>query len=97
MRPSRRPKEPLKKNVEARLAYTDTGSGPPVVLLPGLTCNSAHWLRVVPLLDGLRVITLDFGGHGLSEHRDSYGYAEYENDLRRTESPAPSPPRLGPR
>ena len=32
---SRRPKEPLKKNVEPRLAYTDTGSGPPVVLLHG--------------------------------------------------------------
>jgi pimeloyl-ACP methyl ester carboxylesterase len=27
------------------------------------------------------VVALDFGGHGLSEHRDSYGYAEYERDL----------------
>jgi pimeloyl-ACP methyl ester carboxylesterase len=36
---------------------------------------------VVPLLSGLRVIALDFGGHGLSEHRDSYGYADYERDL----------------
>ena len=27
------------------------------------------------------MIALDFGGHGLSEHRDSYGYAEYERDL----------------
>jgi pimeloyl-ACP methyl ester carboxylesterase len=27
------------------------------------------------------VIALDFGGHGLSEHRYSYGYAEYERDL----------------
>jgi pimeloyl-ACP methyl ester carboxylesterase len=63
------------------LAYTETGAGPPVVLLHGLTCNSAYWLRVVPLLDGLRAIALDFGGHGLSEHRDSYGYADYERDL----------------
>lgn len=63
------------------LAYTDIGAGPPVVLLHGLTCNSAYWLRVVPLLDGLRVLALDFGGHGLSEHRDSYGYADYERDL----------------
>jgi pimeloyl-ACP methyl ester carboxylesterase len=46
-----------------------------------LTCNAAYWLRVVPLLDGLRAIALDFGGHGLSEHRDSYGYADYERDL----------------
>jgi pimeloyl-ACP methyl ester carboxylesterase len=27
------------------------------------------------------VIALDFRGHGLSEHRDSYGYADYESDL----------------
>ena len=27
------------------------------------------------------MIALDFGGHGLSEHRDSYGYADYERDL----------------
>jgi esterase len=35
----------------------------------------------VPLLGGLRVIALDFRGHGLSEHRDSYRYADYESDL----------------
>ena len=50
-------------------------------MLHGLTCNSAYWLRVVPLLDGLRVIALDFGGHGLSEHRGSHGYTDYERDL----------------
>jgi 3-oxoadipate enol-lactonase len=80
-RPSRQPREPLKKNVEGRLAYTDVGTGTPVVLLHGLTCNAAYWLRVVPLLGGLRAIALDFGGHGLSEHRDSYCYADYERDL----------------
>jgi pimeloyl-ACP methyl ester carboxylesterase len=63
------------------LAYTETGAGLPVVLLHGLTCNAAYWLRVVPLLDGLRAIALDFSGHGLSEHRDSYRYADYERDL----------------
>jgi 3-oxoadipate enol-lactonase len=52
-----------------------------VVLLHGLTCNAAYWLRVVPLLAGMRAIALDFGGHGLSEHRDSYGYDDYERDL----------------
>lgn len=63
------------------LAYTEFGEGRPVVLLHGLTCNAAYWLRVVPLLEGLRVIALDFRGHGLSEHRDAYGYADYEADL----------------
>ena len=63
------------------MAYTETGDGPLVVLLHGLTCSAAYWLRVVPILSGLRVIALDFRGHGLSEHRDSYGYADYERDL----------------
>jgi 3-oxoadipate enol-lactonase len=62
-------------------AYTDTGGGPPVVLLHGLTCHLGYWQRVVPLLEGVRVVALDFGGHGLSRHRDSYGYAGYERDL----------------
>jgi pimeloyl-ACP methyl ester carboxylesterase len=63
------------------LAYTDTGAGTPVVLLHGLTCNAAYWLRVSPLLEGLRVIALDFRGHGLSRHRESYAYPDYEGDL----------------
>jgi pimeloyl-ACP methyl ester carboxylesterase len=36
---------------------------------------------VTPLLEGVRVVALDFRGHGLSEHRDSYGYANYEHDV----------------
>ena len=40
-----------------------------------------YWLRVTPLLTGVRVLALDFRGHGLSEHRDSYTYADYEGDL----------------
>lgn len=63
------------------LAYTDTGDGPPVVLLHGLTCNAAYWLRVLPLLDGLRTIAVDLRGHGLSAHRESYRYADYASDL----------------
>ena len=36
---------------------------------------------MTPLLDGVRVLALDFRGHGLSEHADSYGYADYVSDL----------------
>jgi esterase len=36
---------------------------------------------VTPLLEGVRVIAVDFRGHGLSEHAGSYGYADYEQDL----------------
>jgi pimeloyl-ACP methyl ester carboxylesterase len=64
------------------LAYTDSGGdGRPVVLLHGLTCHLGYWLRVAPLLGGLRVIAVDLRGHGLSAHRDSYRYADYEADL----------------
>ena len=63
------------------LAYTDAGEGRPVLLLHGLTCHLGYWLRVTPLLEGVRVVALDFRGHGLSEHRNSYGYADYEDDV----------------
>jgi len=63
------------------LAYTDTGEGPPVVLLHGLTCHLGYWLRVTSLLEGVRVIALDFRGHGLSEHAGPYGYADYNSDV----------------
>jgi pimeloyl-ACP methyl ester carboxylesterase len=67
--------------VTEALAYTDAGDGPPVVLLHGLTCHLGYWQRVIPLLEGLRVVALDFGGHGLSAHRDSYPYVAYQRDL----------------
>lgn len=34
-----------------------------------------------PLLDGVRVVALDFRGHGLSAHRDSYRYEDYVHGL----------------
>jgi pimeloyl-ACP methyl ester carboxylesterase len=46
-----------------------------------LTCHLGYWLRVLPLLDGVRVVALDFRGHGLSRHAESYRYADYETDL----------------
>lgn len=63
------------------LAYTASGDGPPVVLVHGLTCNAAYWLRVVSVLEGARVIAIDLRGHGLSEHRESYRYEDYAGDL----------------
>jgi pimeloyl-ACP methyl ester carboxylesterase len=63
------------------LAHTDSGEGPPVVLLHGLTCHLGYWLRVRPLLEGLRMLALDLRGHGLSRHTGSYRFADYENDL----------------
>jgi pimeloyl-ACP methyl ester carboxylesterase len=33
------------------------------------------------MLEGVRVVALDFRGHGLSAHSDSYRFADYEHDL----------------
>jgi esterase len=36
---------------------------------------------VTPLLQDVRVVALDFRGHGLSRHAEPYGYADYEEDV----------------
>jgi esterase len=46
-----------------------------------LTCHLGYWLRVTPLLQDVRVVALDFRGHGLSRHAEPYGYADYEEDV----------------
>lgn len=51
------------------IACRDTGGqGPPVVLLPGWACDQSVWTGTVEPLaaHGLRVVTLDFAGFGLS-------------------------------
>lgn len=59
--------EPLK------VAWTDIGDGPPVILLHGIPTWSFLYNEVIPLLaDGLRVIAPDFLGHGYSDRRDFF-------------------------
>ena len=46
--------------------YTDTGTGPPIVLAHGLGANSAAWDRIVPeLATAHRVIAVDLPGYSL--------------------------------
>lgn len=53
---------------ENRLAYTDQGSGLPVVLLHGFCGSGAYWDQVVPALsEKYRVIAPDQRGHGDSD------------------------------
>ncbi|MTD16693.1 alpha/beta fold hydrolase [Nakamurella sp. YIM 132087] len=56
-------------NDGVRLAYTDTGSGPPVVLVAGFTAPATSWSLQVPALRdaGHRVIGFDRRSHGGSE------------------------------
>ena len=51
------------------MGYSDTGGvGTPLVLLHGTGCDSADWDGVVDRLPpGLRVIRMDFRGHGRSD------------------------------
>lgn len=51
-----------------RLYVQDVGSGPPVVLVPGLGLDHQVWDRQVRVLSGRhRVICVDQRGHGLSD------------------------------
>jgi pimeloyl-ACP methyl ester carboxylesterase len=55
------------------VAYTDVGSGEPVVLLHGIPTWSYLYHDVIPLLEPhVRVIAPDFLGHGYSDRRDRF-------------------------
>ena len=43
--------------------------GQPVLALHGWLDNAATWERVAPSLEGMRVVSIDFPGHGLSDHQ----------------------------
>jgi pimeloyl-ACP methyl ester carboxylesterase len=54
---------------EGRIAYTVEGSGPLVVLVPGMGDLRSTWRDVAPALlaEGYRVATIDLRGHGDSD------------------------------
>ena len=57
--------------------------GPRVLALAGWQDNAASFSRAAPLLPGLRIVALDFAGHGRSEHRGQgahYHLADYVAD-----------------
>lgn len=61
------------------------GHGRPVVLLPGWACDQSVWTRTIePLLaHGLRVVTLDFAGFGLSTAaRRVWAIENFARDVR---------------
>jgi pimeloyl-ACP methyl ester carboxylesterase len=55
------------------MAYTDMGSGEPVLLLHGIPTWSFLYADVIPLLEPhCRVVAPDFLGHGWSDRRDRF-------------------------
>lgn len=54
------------------LHYTDTGDGPPILCLAGLTRNSADFSFMAPHLSGYRLICMDYRGRGQSDHAPDF-------------------------
>lgn len=59
--------------LDLTMAYTDVGTGEPVVLLHGIPTWSYLFHDVIPRLDPhVRVVAPDFLGHGYSDRRDRF-------------------------
>jgi pimeloyl-ACP methyl ester carboxylesterase len=67
-----------------RVAYRSAGSGPAIVLVHGITSNSATWERVMPYLaTRFTVIAPDLTGHGESaKPRGDYSLGAYASGVR---------------
>jgi pimeloyl-ACP methyl ester carboxylesterase len=69
---------------DINLAFDDTGSGPPVVLLHGYPFNRTIWdNQVVALSDNFRVITPDLRGFGESDSSDDATMSRMAQDIGR--------------
>jgi pimeloyl-ACP methyl ester carboxylesterase len=67
-----------------RRAYRRAGSGPALLLLHGLGCDSTTWRDVIePLAEHFTVIAPDLLGHGQSDKPDAdYSLGGYANGMR---------------
>ncbi len=66
----------------ATIHYDVTGSGPPVVLVHGITESARTWDPIVERLEGdHRVVTLDLRGHGASPPAAAYDLGALAGDV----------------
>ena len=65
------------------LSISDTGKGPPLLLLHGLTATRRYVLQGSRLLarKGLRLVSYDARAHGESDPGDGYDYSDLAADL----------------
>jgi pimeloyl-ACP methyl ester carboxylesterase len=74
---------PYINNEEADIFWTTTGSGPPVLLIMGLSLTHEMWYRVLPGLQGYRCILFDNRGMGRSSvPARRYSIAQMARDAR---------------
>ncbi len=64
------------------IAWTRRGTGPPVILVHGITENSSAWGPVADrLAEEFEVFAIDLRGHGRSGRADDYGLAAMAGDV----------------
>ncbi|SDN48781.1 Pimeloyl-ACP methyl ester carboxylesterase [Klenkia soli] len=78
------------------LATAVEGSGPPLVLLHGITEDSSFWAPVVPLLTPwATVVSVDLRGHGASPSAAGYDLEDMADDVAAVLDPADPPLVVG--
>src|SRR5438552_18583543 len=74
---------PFLTHAGVSLRYDRAGTGPPVLLVHGWTCNRTFWERQVQTFrDRFTLVTVDLRGHGESSHpRSGYTIGALAGDL----------------
>lgn len=71
-------------HIELAAHVSGPEDGVPVIALHGWLDNANSFARLAPKLPGLRIVALDFAGHGHSDHRPrgaGYALADYAFDV----------------
>ena len=64
------------------IAYDETGEGPPLVLVHGITESAEMWAPLVPdLAADHRVVAVDLRGHGRSSRAEPYDIVSFASDV----------------